>query len=253
MLTYAPNIELLYTQHPDYADRIRAAAADGFTSVEMWMTSTQDLSVLSATAKEVGVRISSVLAEPRFTFTMPGVDLNVFFNGLKESIARAKVLGAPRVVLGSGMGFPGKKRQAQLDELIKVFKDAAVIAEAEGIQLVLEPVNTRVDHPGALLDRTEEAIYIAKGVDSPNFKILYDIYHSSVEGEDVIAMLRNHSNLIGYIQLADCPGRGEPGAGKIDWEPILAEVNASGYTEVIGLEYYPTKDTTESLTYLRSM
>ena len=253
MLTYAANIELLYTQHTDYADRIRAAAADGFTSVEMWMTSTQDLSALSAAAKEVGVRISSVLAEPRFSFTMPGVDLNVFFDGLRESIARAKVLGAPRVVLGSGMGFPGKKRPAQLDELIKVFKDAAVIAEAEGIELVLEPVNTRVDHPGALLDRTEEAIYIAKGVDSPNFKILYDIYHSSVEGEDVLAMLSNHSNLIGYIQLADSPGRGEPGTGKIDWKPILSAVEASGYTEVIGLEYYPTKDTTESLTYIRSI
>ena len=253
MLTYAPNIELLYTQHTDYADRIRAAAADGFTSVEMWMTSTQDLVALSAAAKEVGVRISSVLAEPRFTFTMPGVDLNVFFDGLRESIARAKVLGAPRVVLGSGMGFPGKKRPAQLDELIKVFKDAAVIAEAEGIELVLEPVNTRVDHPGALLDRTEEAIYIAKGVGSPNFKILYDIYHSSVEGEDVVAMLRNHSNLIGYIQLADTPGRGEPGSGKIDWKPVLAAVAASGYQEVIGLEYYPTKDTTESLTYIRSV
>ena len=122
MLTYAPNIELLYTQHTDYSDRIRAAAADGFTAVEMWMTSTQDLVALSAAAKEVGVRISSVLAEPRFTFTMPGVDLNVFFDGLRESIARAKVLGAPRVVLGSGMGFPGKKRPVQLDELIKVFK-----------------------------------------------------------------------------------------------------------------------------------
>ena len=253
MLTYAPNIELLYTQHTDYADRIRAAATDGFTSVEMWMTSTQDLSALSAAAKEVGVRFSSVLAEPRFSFTMPGVDLNVFFDGLRESIARAKVLGAPRVVLGSGMGFPGKKRPAQLDELIKVFKDAAVIAEAEGIELILEPVNTRVDHPGALLDRTEEAIYIAKGVDSPNFKILYDIYHSSVEGEDVLAMLKKHSNLIGYIQLADSPGRGEPGTGKIDWQPILAAVKASGYSEVIGLEYYPTKDTTESLTYIRSI
>lgn len=110
-----------------------------------------------------------------------------------------------------------------------------------------------MDHPGALLDRTEEAIYIAKGVGSPNFKILYDIYHSSVEGEDVVAILRNHSNLIGYIQLADSPGRGEPGSGKIDWEPVLAAVQESGYQEVIGLEYYPTKETTESLTFIHSV
>jgi hydroxypyruvate isomerase len=253
MTTYAPNIEILYTQHADFADRIRAAAADGFTAVEMWMTSPHDLSALAAAAAETGVRISSVIAEPRFTFTMPGADFNVFFDGLRDSISRAKTLGAPRVVLGSGMGFPGKKRQQQLDELVAVFKDAAAIAEAEGIQLVLEPVNTRVDHPGALLDRTAEAIYIAQNVASPNFKVLYDIYHSSVEGEDVLGILREHSDLIGYIQLADAPGRGEPGSGKIDWKPILAAVDASGYSEVVGLEYYPTKDTTESLAYLRSL
>jgi hydroxypyruvate isomerase len=253
MPTYAPNIELLYTQYSDYSDRIRAAAADGFTSVELWMTSPLDLQSLAAAATESGVRISSVLAEPRFNFTLPGADFSVFFDGLHESIARAKVLGAPRVVLGSGVGFPGKKRQPQLDQLVEVFKEAAQIAESEGIELVLEPVNTRVDHPGALLDGTEEAIYIAENVASPNFKILYDIYHSSVESEDVIALLKKHSGLIGYIQLADAPGRGEPGSGGIDWKPILQTVDAIGYDEVVGLEYYPTKDTTESLSYLRSL
>jgi hydroxypyruvate isomerase len=253
MPTFAANIELLYTQHQDFADRIRAAAADGFDSVELWMTSNQDVAALAAAARDAGIRITSVLAEPRFSFTMPGVDFKVFFDGLRESIARAKVLGSPRVVLGSGMGFPGKKRPAQLDELIAVFKEAAAIAESEGIELVLEPVNTRMDHPGALLDRTEEAIYVAKGVNSPNFKILFDIYHSSVEGEDVIQLLGDHSQHIGYIQLADAPGRGEPGSGNIDWEPILAAVDESGYSEPIGLEYYPTKDTTDSLTYLRGL
>jgi hydroxypyruvate isomerase len=151
------------------------------------------------------------------------------------------------------MGFPGKKRQAQLDELVTVFRQAAAMATDADIELVLEPVNTRVDHPGALLDRTAEAAYIARQVASPNFKILYDIYHSVVEGEDPAQQLKDNSDVIGYIQLADAPGRGEPGSGKIDWKPVLAAVDASGYSEVVGLEYYPTKQTTDSLTYLRSL
>jgi hydroxypyruvate isomerase len=248
--TFAPNIELLYTEHASFADRIRAAAADGFNAVEMWMTSMHNLDELVAAAKESGVRITSTLAEPRFSFTMPGVDLNVFFEGLAGSIERAQKLGCPRVVLGSGMGFPGKKRQAQLDELVTVFRQAAAMATDADIELVLEPVNTRVDHPGALLDRTA---YIARQVASPNFKILYDIYHSVVEGEDPAQQLKDNSDVIGYIQLADAPGRGEPGSGKIDWKPVLAAVDASGYSEVVGLEYYPTKQTTDSLTYLRSL
>lgn len=253
MTTFAANIELLYTQHADYSDRIRAAAADGFTAVEMWMSSLQDVETLAATAKETGVRFTSVLAEPRFNFTLPGADLNVFFEGLHQSIANAKVLGSPRVVLGSGVGFPGMKRQPQLDKLADVFSQAAKIAEAAGIQLVLEPVNTRVDHPGALLDRTEEAVYIAAKVNHPNFKILYDVYHSSVEGENAVEIIAKHSSHIGYIQVADAPGRGEPGSGKLEWKSILAAIDASGYSEAVGLEYYPTKDTTESLSYLRSI
>ena len=251
MTTFAANIELLYTEHEKFEDRIAAAAADGFKFVEMWMSSLQDVHSLASAAKQHGIQFSSVLAEPRFSFTMPGVDLNVFFDGLKSSIENAKTLGSPRLVVGSGMGFPGKKRPAQLDTLAEVFTDAAKIAEEAGIELVLEPVNTRHDHPGALLDRTEEAIYIAQKVASPNFKILYDIYHSSVEGENVIEMLTKHKNLIGYVQLADAPGRGEPGSGKIDWKPIMAAVDAN-YQGVVGLEYYPTQDTSKSIEYIKS-
>ena len=253
MPKYAANIELLYTQYSDYAARIRAAAKDGFEAVEMWMTSMHDLPTLATAAKESNVRFSSVLAEPRFSPTMPGVDMEVFYQGLRDSIANAKILGAPRVVLGSGMGFPGKKRQAQLDELVGVFKQAASIAEEADIELVLEPVNTRVDHPGALLDRTSEAVYIARNVASPNFKILYDIYHSSVEGENAVEQLEENRDVIGYIQLADAPGRGEPGSGSIDWEAVLEAVDSSGYSEVVGLEYYPTTDTTQSLSYLQNL
>ena len=86
-----------------------------------------------------------------------------------------------------------------------------------------------------------------------DFKVLYDIYHSVVEGEDPAQQLKENSDVIGYIQLADAPGRGEPGSGKIEWASVLGAVDASGYAGVVGLEYYPTKETTASLTYLRSL
>ena len=112
---------------------------------------------------------------------------------------------------------------------------------------MLEPVNIRVDHPGALLDRTSEAVYVARGVDSPYFGVLYDLYHSTVEGEDVAAELANAGELIRYVQLADAPGRGEPGTGSIDWPARLGDLRAAGYDGPIGLEYYPQAPSAESV------
>ena len=86
----------------------------------------------------------------------------------------------------------------------------------------------RVDHPGSLLDRTSEGVYVARGVDSPFFGVLYDIYHSAVEGEDIEAELTNAGSIIKYVQLADAPGRGEPGTGDLDWPATLAVLRGSG-------------------------
>ncbi len=253
MAIFSANIELLYTDHDKFEDRIAAAAADGFKYVEMWMTSLQDVNSLAAAAKSNGVEFSSCLAEPRFSFNMPGIDMNVFFDGLKDSIKAAQTIGSPRIVLGSGMGFPGKKRPAQLDTLAEAFIEADKVAKSEGIELVLEPINTRYDHPGALLDRTSEAVYIVDKVASDNFKILYDIYHSAMEHEDVLWILKNYKNQIGYVQLADTNGRHEPGTGDIDWKTVIPAVDAMGYTGPIGLEFYPSKNTTEAIQYILSL
>ena len=114
-------------------------------------------------------------------------------------------------------------------------------------------MNVRVDHPGALLDRTAEAVYVARGVDSPNFGVLYDLYHSTVEGEDVAAELANAGDLIKYVQIADAPGRGEPGSGSIDWPARLADLRDSGYAGPIGLEYYPTIDSAKSVRRIQEL
>jgi hydroxypyruvate isomerase len=250
----SPNIELLFTEAgPDTADRVRAAAAAEFDAVEMWGTTGKDVDALAKALADTGVALTSVLAEPRTNFTLPGTDLTAFFDGLDRGVEHARKLGCPRIVLGSGIGFPGMKRPQNLQRLIDVFTDAVQRTDDSGVTLVLEPVNTRVDHPGALLDRTADAVAVARGVGSPRFKILYDLYHSVTEGEDPATELANAAGLVGYVQIADVPGRGEPGSGSLDWNAQLSALRSSGYDGPIGLEYFPTIESVASVAHIRSI
>ncbi|MGN7799609.1 TIM barrel protein [Leifsonia sp. 22587] len=260
MYELAPNIELLFTEAGDYHDRVRAAAAAGFGAVEMWgptgvdaPATPKDLPALKAALEETGTRLTAQLSEPRTQFMIPPWDHSEFYRKLDQGVAIAQDLGCPRIVVGSGTGFGGWKRQVQLDKLIEIYQKAVAQIDGSGITLALEPVNIRVDHPGSLLDRTSEAVYVARGVGSPFFGVLYDIYHSAVEGEDMAAELANAGDLIAYVQLADAPGRGEPGSGDLDWAERLGILRASGYDGPIGLEYYPTQESAASVALIREL
>jgi len=249
----SPNIELLFTEAgTDYAARVRAAAA-GFDAVEMWGTLDRDVNSLAKALSDSGVTLTSVLAEPRTNFTLPGTDLGPFFDGLERGVENARLLGAPRIVLGSGIGFPGAKRAQNLDRLVEVFSQAVERTRGSGVKLILEAVNTRVDHPGALLDRTADAVAVARGVGSGSFGILYDLYHSVTEGEDPATELATAGEFLDYVQIADSPGRAQPGSGAIDWPSSLAVLRAADYTGPLGLEYFPTVESGESLQLIRSV
>ena len=260
MYQLAPNIELLFTEAGDYHDRVRAAAAAGFDAVEMWgptgvdaPATPKDLPALKAALEETGTQLTAQLAEPRTQFMIPPWDHSEFYRKLDEGVAIAQDLGCPRMVVGSGTGFGGWKRQVQLDKLVEIYQKAVAQIDGSGITLVLEPVNVRVDHPGSLLDRTAEAVYVARGVASPQFGVLYDIYHSAVEGEDMAAELATAGDLIQYVQLADAPGRGEPGSGSLDWAERLGILRSAGYDGPIGLEYYPTQESAASVALIREL
>ena len=110
MYQLSPNIELLFTEAgPDLADRIRAAAAAGFDAVEMWGTLDRDVPSLAKALADTGVSMTSVLAEPRTNFAMPWETMDAFFAGLDRGVENARLLGSPRIVLGSGSGFGGAK------------------------------------------------------------------------------------------------------------------------------------------------
>jgi len=254
MYQLSANIELLFTEAgPDAGDRVRAAAAAGFDAVEMWFTTDKDLDSLAKALADTGVQVTSLLSGPRMTYTYPGTDLAPFHAGLDLAVEHARLLGCPRIVLASGMGFPGMSRQKNHQFLVEMFGEALERNRDADVDFILEPVNSRVDHPGALTDRTEDAVDVARAVGSDRFGILYDLYHSIVQGEDPATELANAAGLVKYVQLADAPGRHEPGSGNVDWPAQLAVVRASGYDGPIGLEYFPAVESAASTEYIRSV
>ncbi|HVZ36431.1 MAG TPA: TIM barrel protein, partial [Polyangiaceae bacterium] len=118
-----------------------------------------------------------------------------------------------------------------------------------GIDVMIEPINTRVDIPGYLLARTEEATELIARAARPNIKLQFDIYHVQIMEGDLARAIERLLPYIGHIQLADNPGRNEPGTGEINYDWLLRRIDALGYAGWIGCEYKPRGATTAGLAW----
>lgn len=254
MYQLSANLEVLFTEAgANFVDRAKAASEAGFDAVEMWGTTGKDVGELSRALSDLGLTMTSMVAEPNVDLVWPGRDLQPYFGGLDRAIADAGQLGCRRIVVRPGLGFPGFNRQRNLEKLAEVF--AAVVERVAGTEIVLlhEPVNTRVDHPGLLVDRTADAVKVIRAVGSPKLRLLFDFYHSAVEGESAAVELPAAADLVEYVQFADFPGRGEPGTGSIDWADAFALLSAVEYTGPIGLEHIPKGETVASVQYIMAL
>jgi hydroxypyruvate isomerase len=135
--------------------------------------------------------------------------------------------------------------------MVAALRRAAPQAAARDVALLLEPLNTRVDHIGTFLDSTEDGFAIVDEVGSSNVKLLFDLYHAAVMGERMQDVLASRLSDVGHIHIADAPGRHEPGTGEIDWPASLGWLTEHGYHGRIGLEYEPLAPTNESLAAVR--
>lgn len=238
------NIEYMFQEAGDrLEDRIAAAAAAGYRKVEMFTTDGRDVASLASALADNGAELVTLLADPRTRLYDKGThaDFQAIFRKAAED---AVALGCRRVVVGSGPGVPFMKRAAQLANVAEAVAGIMPVAEELGVTAILEAVNTRVDHPGVLFSRTEDAIAVIRAVNSPRVRLLYDMYHSIVEGEDPAEELAAHVDVIEHVQIADAPGRGEPGTGGLDWAALLGLVRKSGYAGLIGVECYPSLSST---------
>ena len=255
MPKFAANLTMLFTELP-FLDRFERAASAGFTAVEF-------LFPYAFAAGDIKARLDDhhltlVLhnlpagdwdAGERGIACLPGRE-DEFRAGVGKAIAYAQALGVPQLNCLAGKA-PAGADEAQLRKtLVSNLAFAAAALKKAGLRLLIEPINT-FDIPGFYLNRTLQALEILDEVGADNAFVQYDIYHAQrMEGE-LAATMQKHLARIGHIQLADNPGRNEPGTGEINYPFLFAHLDRIGYSGWIGCEYKPAATTEAGLGWLQ--
>lgn len=220
----------------------------GVEAFEFWSWWDKDMDAVRAAAKETGL-VPAAMCTKMISLTDPA-QRGEYLDGLRESVAVAKELGCRTLISQTG-DDTGADRAAQHQSLVGGLREAAPILEEAGITLVVEPLNTYVDHKGYYLYSSAEGFAVIDEVDSPNVKLLYDIYHQQIMEGNIIDTVTANLDKIGHFHAAGVPGRHELNTGELNYRAIFDAVDAAGYDHYIGLEYFPLdKPETGILAYL---
>lgn len=237
---FAVNIEMWWRKLP-FLDRIRQTAALGFPSVEFWPWKGKDIAATAELCKELNIAVAQFTA---WGF-VPGMNdpknHDRFVKAIEDGCKVAHQLDCKMMTVVGGNDQKGMTQEEMHDNIIDGLKRAAPIAEEHDVMLILEPMNIRVDHKGHCLYGSAPAIRICDEVDSSHVKINWDLYHMQITEGDLCGHLREGfaSGRIGYLQLADHPGRHEPGTGEVHYNRVLREAYELGYRDAVGLECRP--------------
>ncbi|MSR31290.1 MAG: hydroxypyruvate isomerase [Gemmataceae bacterium] len=236
---FAVNVEMWWSKQKDFIKRLEAAGAVGYPAVEFWPWRNKDLNAVFDTCKKHKLDIAQFTA---WGFK-PGLNdpknHNHFVEEVEASCEVAKKLHCPMMTVVGGDDIPGVSQEKMHATIIEGLKKAAPIAEKHGITLILEPMNIKVDHKGHCLYGSGPATKIIRAVNSPRVKINWDLYHMYITEANLLENLKNGLDCMAYLQVADHPGRNEPGTGEIDFLKLFQGIIGLGYKGYIGLELRP--------------
>lgn len=228
----------------DFCDGLRQAASLGFDAAETYHWKKLDLDKVRETVEETGIELLS-MCTTEFRLTDPAYR-TLWVEGLHESCVAAKKVGAKHLItqVGNDTGAPKEEQHASI---VAGLKAGIPILEEYGVTIMIEPLNTYVNHPGYYLWRSAEAFEIIREINHPNVKVVYDIYHQQIMEGNIIPSITNNLDCIAHLHAAGHPGRHELQFGENDYKIIFHAVDKAGYTGACGLEYIPTLDPIESL------
>jgi hydroxypyruvate isomerase len=248
-MRFCANVSILFKEAP-FLERFGRAKRAGFSAVEFWWPSGEDLGELETAIGDAGLEV--VL----FNFDagdMPAGDRGLlsdpdrqgrFRENVPEALELARRLGCSKLNALVGHELPGMSREEQLDLARENVAWAAGRAAEYGVEVLVEPVNTFENGP-YLLYTTRDAAAFLRSVGKANVKLQYDFYHMQRMEGNLEVTVREHISEIGHVQVADSPARGEPGTGEIHYPYVLGVLEELGYDGYVGLEYNPTTERTE--------
>lgn len=244
-------IEAMYTELP-FMERFEAAKKDGFEFVEFWSWVDKDLEKIAKVCQKVGIGVCAFNGDADYSLVDPS-HKKEYVAFLEQSIKAAKVVGSPNLTIHSNaLGDLGVvvNHYDDLSDTVKICSmydmlvTCAQLAEKNEIHLNLEPLNIHVDHVGNYLETTQMAAEMVMLINSPNLKVLYDVYHMQINEGNLSENISKYWDQIGHIHVADTPGRHEPGTGEINYTYIFNLLEKLNYDGCIGYELFP-KDTTK--------
>ena len=249
-MRFSANVSILFKEVP-FLERFGRAREAGFSAVEFWWPGREeDLGQVERAVRDAGLTVAL------FNFDagdMPGGERGLvsdpdrtkqFRENVPVALELAQRLGCRRMNVLVGHEKEGMGRGEQLALARENVAFAADAAREAGVTVLVEAVNTFENGP-YLLWTTEQAVGFVEGVGRENVKVQHDLYHMQRMEGNLVANLREHFGHIGHVQVADSPGRGEPGTGEIHYPFVLSELEGLGYEGFVGLEYNPAGGNTE--------
>ncbi len=251
----AANLSLLFEEVP-FLERFAAAARAGFRGVEFMFPYAHEARDVAAAARQHGLEVA--------LFNMPPGDWGAgdrglacdparvaeFREGVARAVAYARALGCRRLHAMAGLRPRGAEEPALRETYVANLRFAAGELSRDGLALLVEPLNTR-DFPGYYLTGSRQALDVLREVAAPNLHLQYDVYHMQIMEGDLARTLEANLPRIGHVQIADVPGRHEPGTGEIDFGFLLRHLDRLGYAGWVGCEYRPLGSTEAGLAWAR--
>lgn len=243
-------IDMMFS-YCDFYDRFSEVKNCGIDTIEFWKWTNKDLDKIIESKMDVSIfNIDS--SDEQLSYDLSRGILNDgrvedFLKALNESIPVYKKLNAKAMIV-----LIGEHKEYSEENVLKCLLAAKEIVEREGVNLIIEPLNA-TDRVGYCMPYAKPVFELLRKVNSPNIKMLYDIYHQNMTGDFSMDDVKENIDIIGHFHVADAPGRHEVGTGNVDYVKIISEINKLPYDGYIGLEYRATKKDSETLGFLKEI
>lgn len=247
---------MLWTLKGDFDEKLQIAARAGLQSVELvgehitW--SDAEIARVKKLCRSLGLGMDTLIATPdwskRPVSMVDPAQRENFLKDVRTAIGFAQKLEIPQIILMSGNEIPGRTHAEQYQSLLEGAKRAGELAAAANLTMIVEPLNSLVNHKGFFLTTCVEGLKLVREVDNPHVKLLFDIYHEQVQIGNIIRTLTDAAGHVAVFHVADNPGRNDPGTGEINYRNVYKAIQKTGYSGYLTMEYLPLGDPVASLT-----